>query len=74
MEYAIPGFIEKFCSPNALLTLAEYLQDYATPETLAVGLSLIEATLDELPEGRGKAQLVERLGQTLREGRRDLYF
>lgn len=74
MEYAIPGFIETFCSPNALLTLAEYLQDYATPETLAVGLSLIEATLDELPEGRGKARLVERLGQTLREGRRDLYF
>ena len=35
MEYAIPGFIQRFCTPNALLTLEEYLADYASPETRA---------------------------------------
>jgi 2-iminoacetate synthase len=37
MEYAIPGFIQNFCTPNALVTLREYLVDYASPETRAAG-------------------------------------
>ena len=41
MEFAIPGFIESFCTPNALLTLGEYLQDYASDKTKAVGLALV---------------------------------
>ena len=35
MEFAIPGFIQNFCTPNALTTLMEYLVDYASPETRA---------------------------------------
>ena len=35
MEFAIPGFIKRFCTPNALTTLMEYLVDYASPETRA---------------------------------------
>jgi len=31
MEFSVPGFIKNFCSPNAMLTLAEYIEDYATP-------------------------------------------
>ena len=31
MEFAIPGFIKRFCTPNALTTFMEYLVDYATP-------------------------------------------
>ena len=37
MEFAIPGFIKRFCTPNALSTLMEYLVDYASPETRAAG-------------------------------------
>ena len=38
MEYAIPGFIGKFCTPNALMTLAEYLKDYALPKPVRPGM------------------------------------
>ena len=37
MEFAIPGFIQNLCTPNALSTLMEYLVDYASPETRAAG-------------------------------------
>ncbi len=42
MEFAIPGFIKKLCTPNALLTLGEYLEDYAEPETRKIGYNLID--------------------------------
>ena len=38
MEFAIPGFIQNLCTPNALTTLTEYLVDYAGEETRAAGL------------------------------------
>ena len=41
MEFAIPGFIKRFCTPNALSTLMEYLVDYASPETRAAGEKVI---------------------------------
>ena len=40
MEFAIPGFIQRFCTANALSTLMEYLVDYASPETRAAGEKL----------------------------------
>ncbi|MDY0059738.1 MAG: [FeFe] hydrogenase H-cluster radical SAM maturase HydG [Myxococcota bacterium] len=74
MEFAIPGFIKRFCTPNALLTLLEYLLDYASPETLAAGRQLIAAELANLPDDPGRKLLVERLAQVEHEGRRDLRF
>ena len=32
MEFSVPGFIKRFCTPNAILTLSEYICDYATDE------------------------------------------
>jgi 2-iminoacetate synthase len=52
MEYAIPGFVKNFCTPNALLTFQEYLMDYASPKTKEVGETLIQRELNEMPEGR----------------------
>ena len=46
MEYAIPGFIGRFCTPNAMLTLAEYLEDYSSEETKKAGYALIESELE----------------------------
>ena len=74
MEFAIPGFIQNLCTPNALSTLTEYLIDYASDETRAAGMRLIEQELQRLPEGQRKADLVERLRKIRETGARDLYF
>ncbi len=37
MEFSVPGFIKRFCSPNAILTLAEYICDYAQEKLLKRG-------------------------------------
>ena len=74
MEFAIPGFIQDFCTPNALTTLAEYLVDYASPETRAAGFKLIAGSLERIPDGPVKSQLVERLARIKSSDDRDLYF
>lgn len=74
MEFAIPGFIEQFCTPNALLTLAEYLQDYATPETKEDGEALIKREIAKIPDGSMKNKLLERIDGIMKTGKRDLYF
>lgn len=74
MEFAIPGFIRDFCTPNALSTLTEYLTDYASPETREAGSRLIAAELDRLPEGTIKTELASRLNRIRTSDDRDLYF
>jgi 2-iminoacetate synthase len=74
MEFAIPGFIRDFCTPNALSTLTEYLTDYASPETREAGHRLVAAELDRLPEGGVKSELIARLNRIRTSDDRDLYF
>ncbi|MGD0899200.1 MAG: [FeFe] hydrogenase H-cluster radical SAM maturase HydG [Thermoguttaceae bacterium] len=74
MEFAIPGFIQKFCTPNALSTLTEYLMDYGSAETCAAGIHAIKAELAKLPEGQRKNDLIERLRRIRETGARDLHF
>ena len=74
MEFAIPGFIKRFCAPNALTTLMEYLADYASPETRRAGEQLIQKELDEIPDGKLKNKLIERLRLIRQTDKRDLYF
>lgn len=73
MEFAIPGFIKRFCTPNAALTFLEYIEDYASPETRKIGLKQINRELDRMPEGARKRHLTERLDK-IKAGERDLYF
>lgn len=73
MEFAIPGFIERFCTPNALSTLLEYLIDYAGPATRAAGEAAIERELLQLPEGKRKQALLEKLTRIRERGDRDLF-
>ncbi len=73
MEFSVPGFIKRFCQPNAMLTLAEYLEDYAPTETKAKGEKLLEEKLGEMEENGFKEQLAEKL-KLVKEGKRDLYF
>ena len=50
MEFAIPGFVKRFCTPNALFTLNEYLNDYASPKTYTEGKKLIQKELSKIDE------------------------
>ena len=74
MEFAIPGFIKRFCTPNALTTFMEYLVDYGSPETKAAGMAQIEVELDKLEDSPMKKQLVERLARIKETGERDMVF
>lgn len=73
MEFSVPGFIKRFCGPNALLTMAEYLEDYASPETKLKGYAFIERKVKELSASQKTDTLVNRLEQ-IKTGVRDLYF
>jgi 2-iminoacetate synthase len=74
MEFAIPGFIKRFCTPNALTTFMEYLVDYATPETAKAGLAQIQVELDKLEDSPMKQTLVERLAKVRETNERDMVF
>jgi 2-iminoacetate synthase len=74
MEYAIPGFIQNMCTPNALSTLLEYLIDYGSPETRAAGLKMIQQELDKMAAGKLKQELMDRLRRIRETDARDLYF
>jgi len=73
MEFSVPGFIKRYCTPNAMLTLAEYLEDYAQNGTREKGYQLIQKNLDEMEEDAFKARLEERL-ELVKKGERDFYF
>jgi len=73
MEFSVPGFIKRYCQPNALMTMAEYLEDYAPVETKKMGYALLEEKLSEMENDNLKQKLIEKL-QLIREGKRDLYF
>ncbi len=74
MEFAIPGFIKRYCTPNAMSTLMEYLVDYASPETKSAGLKLIQKELEGLGDGEQKTELIARLKRIEDTDDRDLYF
>lgn len=73
MEFAIPGFIQNMCTPNALTTLMEYMTDYASLETYQACERLVQQELDKMPEGDRKQKLVDRLRRIRETGERDLY-
>ena len=73
MEFSVPGFIKRYCTPNAMLTLAEYLEDYAAEATRERGYRLIRKHLEAMGDTAFRGELTDRLTR-IREGARDLYF
>jgi len=73
MEFSVPGFIKRYCAPNAILTLAEYLEDYANEEQKRKGYDMIERKIVELAKFQKTTQLESKLDR-LKQGERDLYF
>jgi len=73
MEFSVPGFIKRYCSPNAIMTLAEYLLDYAPEKTVEKGWKVINKNIDDLPDENVRIKLRENI-EKLKNGQRDLYF
>jgi len=75
MEFSVPGFIKRYCTPNAILTLSEYLMDYATPEVKEKGWRVIEENIQSLKGHKHvKTDEIKRRVEMIKQGARDLYF
>lgn len=61
------------CHPNALMTLKEYLEDYASAETKEIGAKLIEQELEKIPNPRVKQTATEYI-HNIANGKRDFRF
>lgn len=67
------GQILNCCHPNALMTLKEYLEDYASDETRKIGMKLIEEELENIPNEKVKKIAYEHI-HDIAEGKRDFRF
>lgn len=68
------GQIQNCCHPNALMTLQEYLTDYASPETRAVGEALIQREIQKVPDEKRRQRAIEYLDEIKNGGKRDFRF
>ena len=73
MSLCKAGQIQNRCHPNALMTLKEYLMDYASAETRAIGEALIEKEIDNIGKDKVKDIVRERLVK-IENGERDFRF
>ena len=67
------GKIADCCQPNALMTLMEYLQDYASPQTKEKGLAAIRKEMENISSDMVR-ELTARHLEEIRNGRRDFQF
>ena len=73
MRLVKSGQIANCCQPNALMTLDEYLEDYASPDTRKKGEAVIAAELLRIPNEKVRAIAKEHL-QEMHAGKRDFRF
>lgn len=73
MEICKQQQIHNFCHPNAIMTLKEYLEDYASPETKEIGYKLLEKEVKTLEDAKIKKIVEENLVK-IESGVRDLKF
>lgn len=73
MSLVKAGQISNCCHPNALMTLKEYLEDYASPETRKNGEAIIAKEIENIPNEKVRVIAKEHLTE-LKEGKRDFRF
>ncbi len=74
MSLCKAGQIQNCCHPNALMTLTEYLVDYASDETKQVGFDLIARELEKIPKEKVRAIARENIEAIKASNRRDFRF
>ena len=73
MELCKSGQIQNCCHPNALMTLKEFLLDYASEDTKKIGEEIILSELENIPKEQVKEIVKERLVK-IANGERDFRF
>ena len=73
MSLAKRGLIGNCCAPNALMTLAEYLEDYASPRVKLLGKQMIASQTPIIPSEKVR-QITERNLEAIINGKRDFRF
>lgn len=73
MPLAKSGAIQNCCQPNALMTLKEYLTDYASEETKAIGEKVIAEEMKKVPNDKVRG-IAEKYLKEIEEGKRDFRF
>ncbi len=73
MSLCKSGQIQNCCHPNALMTLKEYLEDYASPETKAAGDVLVQTEIGNIPKDKVRRLVTENLAN-ISSGLRDFRF
>ena len=74
MSLCKSGQIQNCCHPNALMTLAEYLTDYASPETRKCGEELVAEELKTIPNANRSRIAGEYIESIYQSNKRDFYF
>ena len=74
MSLCKSGQILNCCHPNALMTLTEYLVDYASEETRKIGFELIERELEKVPNEKARAIARQNIEDIKASNRRDFRF
>ncbi|MBO4940616.1 MAG: [FeFe] hydrogenase H-cluster radical SAM maturase HydG [Clostridia bacterium] len=67
------GQIANCCQPNALITLKEYLMDYASPETVKNGIAVIKKEIEKVPNEKTR-ELAKKYIEEIENGKRDFRF
>lgn len=73
MSLCKSGQIQNCCHPNALMTLKEYLEDYASPDTKRIGEELIARELTTIPNEKVRTKAAEYINNII-SGERDFRF
>ena len=74
MSFCKSGQILNYCHPNAIMTLAEYLADYATPDTYDKGIAMIKRELELVSDPKVKKLAGEHVEDILAGRARDFRF
>ena len=72
-QKTLSGDMEKFCQANAILTLQEYLLDYAQNGAKELGETAIKRGIEAIREPNLKKEVLKKLDE-IRQGKRDVYF
>ena len=74
MSLCKSGQIVNCCHPNALMTLAEFLVDYASEDTKKIGYEMIEKELENIPKEKVRQIAKENIENIKNSNRRDFRF
>ena len=73
MSLATRGLIGNCCAPNALMTLAEYMEDYASPKVKLLGKQMIARQTEVIPSEKVRQITLRNLEEIIK-GKRDFRF